>query len=135
MEEFWAKARIYAGLSDAEFLRRTPYEVNLLIKMAYDKLIRSQQQVALFRYSYTNGHRKEGTDPIPLYNFLPLEENLPKDSEGNPVEILPDGKPVMQAQEFLAHAIHLTNLMGGYVDPRFGEQDIEASKEYFRNKQ
>lgn len=126
-------SRVYLGITDEEFLLRTPHEICLLMEMRMHLLQLSQVQAGLLRWTYANAHRdpEKHPEPFPVEDFVSLN-STPSDKKKQTQKRLPNGKYEQDWRTMLNHAKMVTAALGGYVDPRLGPVSTKEAIDYLK---
>lgn len=107
----WAVARIWLGLSAAEFWALTPFEYAQLSKVYFEQESRKDARSALLASLYLNMHRKKGRAPFKIEDFMPRYDAVEKEK-----------KPKQSWKAMLGVAAKITEMYGGKVPESVREQ-------------
>lgn len=126
-------SRVFLKISDAEFLRRTPHEISLLMRQALRLLELEQLQVGLLRWTYTNAHREKDTAPLPVEQFTQLFGDAGgAGGDGKKRKVLSNGKMEQTPEEMLTRLKMITVMGGGTIAPHIQAPSLAEAAQYLK---
>lgn len=120
LRKMWAMSRQLLGMTDREFLLRTPFEVALLYDAKLDVVEMEDARAALICSTLANIYREPKSKPIPVSAYM-LKRRKPKAGEKGEAN---SQSPIQMLNHFKA----ITKLAGGWIAPQHGNITVEEAQ-------